>query len=93
MKTIGVKIFFILLLLSTAIRSLPAEMEQARKNLFAAAGRGDLAEVKAARAKGADVTAEDGYRPLAPAAANGYLELTKVPGLRSFIRDAEYLGA
>ncbi len=77
MKKIEVKILFISLLLSTAVRSLPAEMEQARKNLFAAAGRGDVVGVKQALAKGANVTAEDGYRALVPAAVNGHLELTK----------------
>ncbi len=97
MKTIEIKTLFIAVLLLTAVPSLPAEMVQARKNLFDAAGRGDIAGIKQALARGANVTAEDGYRALVPAAVDGHLELTKflinTVQVLEFIRDAEYLGA
>ncbi len=77
MKTIEIKTLFIAVLLLTAVRSLPAEMEQARKNFFEAANKGDVAGIKAAQAKGANVSVADGYRLLVPAAKNGHLELIK----------------
>ncbi len=76
MKTIEVKTLFIAVLLLTAVRSLPAEMEQARKNLFAAAGEGHFDIVKSLVENGAvDDTAKD--KALTVAAWYDHLEVAK----------------
>ena len=57
MKTIEIKMLFIALLLSVAVPSLPAKMNQARNDLFEAAKRGDPAKAGQALAVGGNVVA------------------------------------
>ena len=86
MKTIQIKTLFIALLLSIAVPSLPAEMDQAQKDLFQAVQKGDVAGVEKALVSGADInekneraeTALTSHTALMSAAWKGHLEVVKL---------------
>ena len=80
MKTIQAKTLFIVLLLSTAASSLPAEAEEAQVNLWIASKAGNVTGVKKALESGININipTENGFTALTLAAEYGHLKVVEL---------------